>query len=389
MTDVLLLAHWLTTLFLLLIWCTEKCAVRWTGYRSIYQLYLLLPLIFCAAFALQLAVPHVDLPPFFVHLSDAGSGALPAVPARADNFILWVWCLGVALTSVPLVQQWRRLNQLRGEAFTLHGAQALVSSAVDGPCLKGVFTPVILLPQNFRDTFDAQQLQWIVAHEQVHARRRDNLWNMIALGLRTLFWFNPLLWLGYRHFRTIQELSCDEAVLAGEPRSNAIAYARTLLAASSHPTPITPQHSLCTHYGDKEMMMKRMQCIQSAREVSRTAQRLLLCAALTAGGVLSAVAAGTPSAEAPAPERIHTALPEYPETAMQTKVEADVILEFEIHPTEGYPMDIRVVKNTAPEDFRAEFDAATIRMLEQWRYRPTGKLQRNVRTLTRYRITDD
>ena len=136
------------------------------------------------------------------------------------------------------------------------------------------------------------------------------------------------------------------------------------------------------------MMMKRMQFIQCASQVNRTAQRLLLCAALCACGALSAIAAGNSPEDTAAPERVHTVLPEYPVEAMQSMVEADVVLEYEIHPTEGNPIDIRVVKNTAPEEYRAAFDTATIEMAEQWRYRPTGKLQRNVRTLTRYRVTD-
>nr|WP_010132076.1 M56 family metallopeptidase [Microbulbifer agarilyticus] len=390
MTDHLSLLHWLAMFFLIVMWCAEKSAVRWTGYRLLYQLYALLPVTFFAALAIQISSSSIDIPEAFTYFAATASDSAAALQASNAAPLLWLWSTGVALGLALLLKQWWSLAKLEGVQRELHGMRVFITDAVDGPCLKGVLAPVILLPKQYQRTFNKRQLAWIVAHEGVHARRFDNLWNVIALGLLTVFWFNPLIWWGYRRFRLIQEVSCDEAVLARRPRSDSIAYAKTLLLASTHALQNTPKTQLCTHYGEKEMMKKRMQSIKSAGPIHRGLQRILLCAVLCISGALSVMAASDSVETGSGPGRATTTVqPEYPAAAIEAKVEADVILEFEVNADAGRPINIRVVSNTAPEEYSEAFNTATITMLEQWRYKPSGKLQRNVRTLTRYRIDDD
>ena len=64
------------------------------------------------------------------------------------------------------------------------------------------------------NNLDAQPGQaLILAHEQIHARRRDGLWRLLAQGFVAVFWFNPLAWIAMACFRQDQELACDAAVL--------------------------------------------------------------------------------------------------------------------------------------------------------------------------------
>jgi beta-lactamase regulating signal transducer with metallopeptidase domain len=51
-----------------------------------------------------------------------------------------------------------------------------------------------------------------------HLRRGDIHAQLLATGLRCLFWFNPLLHYAARMFRFDQELACDATVLAAFPR---------------------------------------------------------------------------------------------------------------------------------------------------------------------------
>jgi len=380
MIETLHLTHWLASGFLLLIWCVEHFAQRWTGYRFVYRLYALLPLLVLFTLLIQANAPALQIPEVMASLSVANT--VPAAVARHINALQWVWFAGAVILLAGLTRQWFGLRRLSGQRIHLGSAEALISKHVASPCLKGVFRPVILLPDNYRDKFSAGELALIIEHEQVHARRMDNLWNIVALGLRTLFWFNPLMWLGYHRFRLAQELSCDETVLADQPAHVPLAYARTLLAASVFPK---TQQPLCSHYGDKKMMLKRMHCIKSAGLVSRGVQWLLLCAVLTVSGSLGAIAATGTTADQD-PVRTIKVPPKYPRSAMEAHEEADVIVKFNIGASDGRPFEIRVVENTAKADFQVGFNQAAIDAVRQWQYEPQGRVLYGVKAKLGFKL---
>lgn len=373
MIENLLLAHWLTTGFVLLIWCVEPFAQRLTGYRFVYRLYAILPLLVLFTLLIKASAPLLQIPEVMASLSVANS--VPVAVARHGNILQWVWFVGTVIFLAGLIRQWLGLARLSGQHIDLGSIEALTSKQVASPCLKGIFRPVILLPNNYREKFSAGELALIIKHEQVHARRMDNLWNIVALGLRALFWFNPLVWLGYHRFRLVQELSCDETVLVDQPAHMPLAYAKALLAASAFPN---TQQPLCSHYGDKKMMLKRMNCVKSVGLVSKGAQWLVLCVILAISGSLSAIAAtGAPADQDPV--RKTKVPPKYPRSAMDAHEEADVILKFNIGASDGRPFDIQVVKNTAKEEFQAGFNKAAIDAVKQWQYEPQGKVLYNVK----------
>ena len=66
-------------------------------------------------------------------------------------------------------------------------------------------------------------------------KRRD-LWQLaVANLLRCVFWFNPLVYLAIRCFKADQEVACDQAVVAAEPRSRRYNYGLAMVdVAESH-----------------------------------------------------------------------------------------------------------------------------------------------------------
>ena len=69
----------------------------------------------------------------------------------------------------------------------------------------------------------------MLAHEDVHRRRKDNLWRLLAIGVVCVHWFNPLAWVMLRAFLADLESSCDEVVVRGYSPADRKAYATTLL----------------------------------------------------------------------------------------------------------------------------------------------------------------
>ena len=110
------------------------------------------------------------------------------------------------------------------------GFRGRVRLAVGGthePALWGLWRPVLRVPENLAAHLDEPELEAILMHELVHARRRDNLTAALARAIACLFWFHPLLWWIERLLIDARERACDEAVLrAAAPRA---AYAAGIL----------------------------------------------------------------------------------------------------------------------------------------------------------------
>jgi beta-lactamase regulating signal transducer with metallopeptidase domain len=146
-----------------------------------------------------------------------------------------VWVIGAAatlLTAGILYALTRR--ELRG-AVPISGEEIsgpkmnnlYRSAVVTSPVLVGLLRPRIILPEGLDPT--STQGQMVIAHEQTHQRRGDNLWRLAAIAITCLHWFNPLAWVMLKAFLTDMERSCDEAVIRRYEPKQRKAYAETLL----------------------------------------------------------------------------------------------------------------------------------------------------------------
>ncbi len=85
---------------------------------------------------------------------------------------------------------------------------------MDGPCLIGLFRPVIFLPAGFEADYAKAEQRLVLAHELAHVARGDMAATLAALALQAAHWPNPLAHLFFSAFRTDQEAACDAFVLA-------------------------------------------------------------------------------------------------------------------------------------------------------------------------------
>ena len=84
----------------------------------------------------------------------------------------------------------------------------------------------MLLPSQAGDWSD-DRIRIVLSHELAHIRRNDWFIQIAAEAVRTLFWFNPLIWMACTRLRRDSEQACDDVVL-GE-RIPAREYAEHLL----------------------------------------------------------------------------------------------------------------------------------------------------------------
>jgi len=107
--------------------------------------------------------------------------------------------------------------------------QVCVTGAVRAPALFGVLRPVILLPRDVAESYDAAALKLIFLHEIAHLQRRD-LWTQVLASLiLAVHWFNPLAWWAGRRLRVEAEMAADALALKYTDAGEAHRFGTVLL----------------------------------------------------------------------------------------------------------------------------------------------------------------
>lgn len=96
------------------------------------------------------------------------------------------------------------------------------------PLTFGALRPNVVLTPGL----DGRALCWVLIHEGVHVRRRDNLWHYAMAAALAVHWFNPAVWLMAGLLRRDVELSCDRAVLSRLGADRRAEYANALIDLS-------------------------------------------------------------------------------------------------------------------------------------------------------------
>jgi TonB family protein len=171
----------------------------------------------------------------------------PTSPSAVDfdTIIFIAWGCGFALTALLLLVEGWRLVRISARADPIHSTEwtsaasaiaesydvrrhvaLLQTSTPDLLATWGLFKPRVLLPAHISD-WSSERIRIVLAHELAHIRRHDWVIQIAAEVVRTIFWFNPLVWIACTRLRRDSEQACDDVVL-GE-RIPAREYAQHLL----------------------------------------------------------------------------------------------------------------------------------------------------------------
>jgi beta-lactamase regulating signal transducer with metallopeptidase domain len=190
-----------------LVACLRRPFRRWFGPRAAYGLW----------WAVPAAMVAVCLPREGVLSASAGLELFAEQEVQIGLVSIWVG--GMLFSAVAMVVAQRRFAALerRGEA---------------GPALIGLLVGRLVMPADADRRWSLEEVALIRAHERAHRERGDLRVNAAVAGLRCLFWFNPLAYVGAGMLRFDQELACDATVMAGRPGRRRL-YAEALLKAGS------------------------------------------------------------------------------------------------------------------------------------------------------------
>ena len=161
----------------------------------------------------------------------------------------------------------------------------LQTNAPDLLATWGILRPRVLLPSHAREWSD-DRVHVVLCHELAHIRRHDWFVQISAEALRTIFWFNPLMWITCTRLRRHSEQACDDAVLgngvsAREYASHLLELARKCRRPGSAWVSATPMaHPSTLERRIAAMLNPRLNRGALTRRVAATVAALLLVVAL-------------------------------------------------------------------------------------------------------------
>jgi beta-lactamase regulating signal transducer with metallopeptidase domain len=187
--------------------------------------------------------PRLPLPASAVPslpLERIGGPAIAVIPSAAApewhwTSLIWpllfaIWTAGVLIAlsrllrshwDLHLIQSRARLasrGELDGLGFRELGSRMGdvrigLSEEIHSPGLAGIVRPWILFPSDIGDWTTLEERTSILDHELAHIRRRDHLAVLFQQGLRTIFFFHPMLRHVCAQLDMERELACDALVL--------------------------------------------------------------------------------------------------------------------------------------------------------------------------------
>ncbi len=122
----------------------------------------------------------------------------------------------------------------------------------------GAINPAIVVPAGSAG-WPAAKRRYILSHELAHIKRRDGLVEVLAIVVKSVYWFNPFVWLAVKAARIERERDCDDAVLAGGARPSDYALFLMDIAADLG-TPRGPAWQLST-ISQGSNLKERIMCI--------------------------------------------------------------------------------------------------------------------------------
>lgn len=155
----------------------------------------------------------------------SGASQTPAAKAVSVSAVLaFIWSIGaLALAGYGIFSYNRTRYHLR-EA--VHDRDNIwLSEHIESPFVLGYVKPRIYMPYTIEET----QLPYIIAHEKAHIAHFDHIAKLAGYMLLCVYWFNPVIWLGYLTFCKDLELACDERVIQSFSTSDRKSYSEALL----------------------------------------------------------------------------------------------------------------------------------------------------------------
>lgn len=142
--------------------------------------------------------------------------------------VFFIWLLGFfGIVVFNLINAFRTGRQISRDKWVCWDSKKRIAQVkgLSSPFLWGIFRPVVFLPAGLKE----EERTYIIAHENIHRKRKDPVLKMVFFLVTAVHWFNPVVWAAWALFCRDMEISCDEAVLLHTGENIKRQYAQSLL----------------------------------------------------------------------------------------------------------------------------------------------------------------
>lgn len=139
-----------------------------------------------------------------------------------------VWLCGMVVLLIFALVSMTKLRLCVRESVR-YRENIYICDAVKSPFILGIIRPRIFLSSSLSE----EEIEYIIAHESAHLKRKDHLWKPFGYLLLCIYWFNPLCWVAYMMLCRDIELACDEKVIRDMSFADKKEYSRVLLSCAT------------------------------------------------------------------------------------------------------------------------------------------------------------
>ncbi len=139
----------------------------------------------------------------------------------------YVWLAGMVILLLYAGNSYFRIHRKVRVSLLLQ-ENIYLCDDISSPFILGILSPKIYIPS----TLNEEQVEYVIAHEKAHLKRRDHWWKPLGFLLLCVYWFHPLIWVGYAYLCKDIELACDEKVIGDLGEAGKKSYSEALLFCS-------------------------------------------------------------------------------------------------------------------------------------------------------------
>ncbi len=181
----------------------------------------------------------------FGEVGETTSVATPkAKPFNSEQTILLIWVIGMVSCGIyyliSYIKMRRKLTkgieptEYLQKLFDECKREMGIRSEVKLSCHYGLNSPAlmvnrVLMPLEIVVSYNDGQIKHMIMHELCHYKRKDYIALIVMAILRSVYFFNPVVWVASSMMRDDMERACDADVVSGFTNNEKSEYALTIL----------------------------------------------------------------------------------------------------------------------------------------------------------------
>ena len=206
---------------------------------------------------------------------------------NVNTILIVIWFVGVLAFIIFAVFSYYKLFNIRKDMICKYSRQSLeildnclkllnikrnieilVVRNLSSPALYGTISPKILIPENIFNNISNEELKYVILHELCHYKRKDVQLTWIIYLLKTVYWFNPIIYFALNTMKEDCEIACDNMVVSKLNKKESLYYGYTIINVLSYIGNTVNGLGTTSMISNKKRLKERIKMIGENKKVS-------------------------------------------------------------------------------------------------------------------------